>query len=34
MEDPFAKKLLQGIFIGMVIGIAIGTLFGYAMGIR
>lgn len=34
MEDPFAKKLLQGIFIGMVIGIAIGALFGYAMGIR
>ena len=34
MEDPFAKKLLQGIFIGIGIGFLMGVLFGYGLGIR
>ena len=34
MEDPFAKKLLQGIFVGIAIGFLMGVLFGYGLGVR
>ena len=34
MEDTMHKKLLQAIFIGIVIGLAMGVLFGYGIGIR
>ena len=34
MENTMHKKLLQAIFIGIVIGLAMGTLFGYGIGIR
>ena len=34
LQEPFQKKLLQGIFVGICIGIVIGALFGYAMGVR
>jgi len=33
LEEPMQKKLLQAIFIGIVIGLAIGTLFGYGLGL-
>lgn len=34
MEDPFQKKLLQGIFVGIAIGLLMGVLFGYGLGVR
>jgi len=34
MEDPFAKKLLQGICVGIAIGFLMGVLFGYGLGVR
>jgi hypothetical protein len=34
MEDPFQKKLLQGIFVGIAIGFLMGVLFGYGLGVR
>ena len=34
LEKPMQKKLLQAIFIGIVIGLAMGTLFGYGIGVR
>jgi len=34
LEDPFQKKLLQGICIGIAIGFLMGVLFGYGLGVR
>ena len=34
MENTMHKKLLQAIFIGIVIGLAMGVLFGYGIGVR
>ena len=34
LERPMQKKLLQAIFIGIVIGMAMGALFGYAIGVN
>jgi len=34
LEDPFAKKLLQGICVGIAIGFLMGVLFGYGLGVR
>tara|TARA_R110001599_G_scaffold93630_2_gene244005 strand:- start:4430 stop:5020 length:591 start_codon:yes stop_codon:yes gene_type:complete len=34
LEDPFQKKLLQGICVGIAIGFLMGVLFGYGLGVR
>jgi len=34
LEDPFTKKLLQGICVGIAIGFLMGVLFGYGLGVR